>query len=148
MSTPQLADFRRHCEQSTGVQLADHAEFHQFSVDSYRTFWQLFLEWSGLLVEGSADPVCTGDDVETARFFPGLRLSYVENLLREIPGAEDEAAVVAHHGGRPTVRLSRSQLREQVLAVAGQLRPAASGPATGWSPCPATSSSWSSQAWR
>ncbi|MBV9832503.1 MAG: acetoacetate--CoA ligase, partial [Marmoricola sp.] len=93
-----------------------------------RTFWQLFLDWSGIAFEGEAEPVCEGDDIETAEFFPGLRLSYVENLLREVPGAEDSPAVVAHHAGRPTVRLTRAELRRQVRAAAGELQRRGIGP--------------------
>lgn len=118
----QLADFWRYCESATGRTFPDQAAFYRFSVDQFRYFWRSYLEWSTLLVEGEGEPVCRGDDVETAEFFPELRLNYVENLLREVPGAEDEAAVVAHHDSRAAVQLTRRELRRQVAAVADSLR--------------------------
>lgn len=118
----QLADFRRYCESTTGRTFHDQAAFHRFSVNEFRVFWRGYLDWSTLLVEGDREPACLGDGVETAEFFPGLRLSYVENLLREIPGVEDENALVAHHENRADVRLTRREMRRRVAAVAESLR--------------------------
>src|SRR5918912_2496278 len=54
----QLTAFMRFCEERTGRQFADHASFDAFSVREFRAFWRMFLDWSGLLHEGSAEPVC------------------------------------------------------------------------------------------
>lgn len=122
VESSRMALFRRHCESATGLRFADHDAFHRWSVTSFRAFWRLFLEWSDLVVEGSLEPVCLGDDVETAQFFPDVRLSYVENLLRLVPDAEDDVALVGHHEDRPAERLTRRELREQVRAVAHALQ--------------------------
>src|SRR3954468_2647961 len=76
-----LTAFMRFCEQRTGLQFSDQAHFHAFSVADYRIFWRLFLHWSDLITEGDSEPVCAGAQVEHARFFPNLRLNYVETLL-------------------------------------------------------------------
>ena len=51
--------------------------------------------------------VCTDDDVERARFFPDVRLNYAENLLRPLPGVDDDAArahlACTPHRGRRAV---------------------------------------------
>ena len=50
--------------------------------------------------------VLTGDDVETARFFPDVRLNYAEALLRPLPGVDDDApALTAVHADRPAEHL-------------------------------------------
>lgn len=123
MLEPQLSSFMRFCEASTGHQFPDHTAFHTFSVAEHRRFWLLFLRWSGLLYEGSRDPVCTDEECERASFFPELRLSYVENLLR-IDSAESAngLALVAHHAARPPERLTRGELRDRVRSLAGSLR--------------------------
>jgi acetoacetyl-CoA synthetase len=77
----QLTAFRRWCEARTGLHLPDHAAMDRFSVEEFRSFWRLFLEWSGFPRDGVLDPVCVGDACETARFFPDLRLNYAECLL-------------------------------------------------------------------
>ncbi|MEA2442385.1 MAG: acetoacetyl-CoA synthetase [Thermoleophilaceae bacterium] len=109
----------RFCESATGRGFADQAAFHEFSIEDQRGFWRLLLEWSGLNVEGSPEPACTDDRCEHATFFPDLRLNYAECLLE---GAPDRPALSAHHAEGPPDRLTRGELRERVLAVAGGLR--------------------------
>ena len=86
-------------------------------------FWVLFLDWSGLVHEGSPEPVRTSDECERATFFPGLALSYVQNLLRIDSRQDgDRGALIALSGlGVPT-RLTRRQLRSRVAGAAGNLR--------------------------
>ena len=85
------------CEQETGGSFGDQASFYQFSVDDFRTFWRLFLRWSGVIYEGKPDPVCTDDSCERASFFPNVRLSYVENLLHSEAAEDERHAVSALH---------------------------------------------------
>src|SRR5438045_2684504 len=95
VANSQLTAFSRHCE-AEAVRHFDWAALHRFSVSDLRRFWGLFLNWSELRTEGAPDPVCEGDDCEHARFFPGLRLSYAENLLRDLrPGDGERPAIVA-----------------------------------------------------
>jgi acetoacetyl-CoA synthetase len=114
----QLAEFMRFCEQRTGRSFAGHRELDEFAVAELREFWRLFLGWSGLEFEGSSEVVCTDDDCERAVFFPDLRLSYADNLLRAgAPGP----ALTACHAGRPAEHLTREELRARVAAVAVSL---------------------------
>jgi acetoacetyl-CoA synthetase len=122
---PQLAGFRVLAEAAAGRDLGDATALHAWSVDSSRDFWRLFLDWAGPAWEGSADPVVTSDDVEAAVFFPQVRLNYAENLLRPLPGVDDDAVcLTAVHGDGRRDRWSRRQLREEVdrtaTALAGQ----------------------------
>ncbi|MEA2200599.1 MAG: acetoacetyl-CoA synthetase, partial [Solirubrobacteraceae bacterium] len=123
MGESQLSSFMRFCEASTGSRFRDQTAFHEFSVAEYRRFWQLFLQWSDILHEGSPEPVCTDDLCERASFFPDVRLNYVENLLR-IDSSEtaNRLALVAHHPSRPPQRLTRGELRDRVRNVATGLR--------------------------
>ena len=92
------------CEAVSGRDLSDPEALHRWSVAEYRTFWRMFLDWAELAWEGSAEIVCTSDDVETARFFPDVRLNYAENLLRPLPGVDDDAPALTsvHADGRPS----------------------------------------------
>jgi acetoacetyl-CoA synthetase len=92
----QLTAFRRRCEARTGQTLPDHAAMDRFSVQDFRSFWRLFVAWSGLPRDGALDPVCVGDACETARFFPDLRLNYAECLLA---GSPDQLVLTACHAG-------------------------------------------------
>jgi len=98
----RMASFQRLCEERTGRRFASWPEFHRWSVECFRDFWRLFLEWADPAVEGDRHPVCQGDDIETAAFFPGLRLNHAWNLLRPLPGQEEATALVARdETGRP-----------------------------------------------
>ena len=119
---PQIASFRDRCGAVTDAPLEPPAALHRWSVEHYRDFWRLFLDWAEPAWEGSADLVCTSDDVERATFFPGVRLNYAENLLRPLPGVDEESpAVTAVHGDGSVERLSRAALRSRVQATAGAL---------------------------
>ncbi len=113
----QLTDFMRG--------FADYATLHRWSVASFRDFWSRFLAWSGLRYEGDPSVVCDGDEIETARFFPYVRLSYAENLL---VGGDERPAIVAADERGQIVRLSRGDLRQRVLRAAGALRRLGLGP--------------------
>jgi acetoacetyl-CoA synthetase len=118
----QVADFVRHVEERTGRSFGGPQDFHAFSVSDYRRFWSLFLEWANPLREGEPEPVCTDDRPEAATFFPNLRLSYAENLLRSRSPEDDERiAVIARHGSGSTERITRGELRERVRTLAGHM---------------------------
>ncbi|RBY89724.1 acetoacetate--CoA ligase [Blastococcus sp. TF02A-30] len=111
----QLAGFRRQLEERTGLDLRDPVVLHRFSVEQPAVFWHALLEWTGLPWSGSADPVVTGTDVETARFFPGVRLNYAEALLRPLDGVDDDApALTGVHADGPADCYTRAELRAAV----------------------------------
>lgn len=125
----QMTAFIRYCTAATGTRFESSAgqidarAFHTFSVREFRRFWRLFLDWSELAVSGEREPVCIGEDCERAQFFPALSVSYVENLLRDRrPEDGARVAITAYDEARSRVTLTRSELRDQVLAVASQLR--------------------------
>jgi acetoacetyl-CoA synthetase len=118
----QLADFRARCEEVAGTRLDDPAALHAFSVQHPEQFWGTLLTWTQLPWSGSADVVLTGDDVETARFFPDVRLNYAEALLRPLSGAgDDRPALTAVHADRPAEHWTRGQLRAEVQQTAAVL---------------------------
>jgi acetoacetyl-CoA synthetase len=115
----QLSAFRQWCEARTGQNLPDHAVMDRFSVEEFRSFWRLFLEWCDLPREGAVEPVCVGDVCETARFFPDLRLNYAECLLA---GCPDQPVLTACHAGGSRDRFTRGTLRVAVARLATSLQ--------------------------
>src|SRR3954454_14081586 len=92
----QHRGFVEFCEERTGCTFARPQELHAFSVERFREFWRLFLEWADPARGGDPEPVCDGDDPETATFFPNLELSYAESLLEPRGPKDDErVALVA-----------------------------------------------------
>jgi acetoacetyl-CoA synthetase len=119
----QLTDFGNFCAARTGQSFPDHAALHRFSVEEFRRFWRLFLEWSGLICDGDPEPVCVGDACEHAAFFPHLELNYVENLLANRGTGDDArpALTACHFEGAPN-RLSRGELHDRVMRAADAFR--------------------------
>ncbi|HET9886680.1 MAG TPA: AMP-binding protein, partial [bacterium] len=124
-----MTAFTRHLEKVAGRDFPTYCALHQFSVAENRTFWRAFLEWSQVVFEGEIEPVRDGDDVETAAFFPGLRLSYAENLLKTALHLSDDApAIFAISESGERTRMTRGELRARVLGVAHTLRRLGVGP--------------------
>jgi len=117
----QMTELQRLVSQRTGMQFADAAAFHTWTVDNYRMFWKLFLEWSKLEHEGEVEPVCEGSSIETTTFFPRLRLNYTRALLRDL-GDDTAPALTACNELGEVKRLTRGELRRRVGAVAARLR--------------------------
>jgi acetoacetyl-CoA synthetase len=126
----RLTAFIRHCEALTGQSFDEYPSFDAFSVGQSGRFWNAFLEWSGLLYEGESAPAVTSTDCEAARFFPGLRLNYAENLLR-LDGAGMEASRPALRfttANGTTRRWTRGELRREVEAFSVALAGLGLGP--------------------
>ena len=114
----QMSQFMRFCEAATALPLSSYAALHHFSVEQYRTFWKLFLAWSELKYVGDAAVACDCDVIEKARFFPHIRLNFVDCLLSTSVGSPDQSAIIASHADGSIDRLSRSELRRQVESAA------------------------------
>lgn len=119
---PAVSDFIAHVERAMGQRFADYARFEDFAIRDFRRFWRCFLDWSGIVYSGDADPVCTDDDCERAVFFPHVRLNLVENLLA-IRDPKDAArpALTSLSPSREPVRLTRGELRGSVDRLAYSL---------------------------
>ncbi|MCL2450613.1 MAG: AMP-binding protein, partial [Polyangiaceae bacterium] len=121
-ASSQLTDFARYLERETGLELPDYTALHDFSIENADRFWALFLDWSGLLASGESSPACTGSGFVETRFFPGLRLSWAENLLAErTPAVEAATAVVSIDETGARREISRADLRRRVRAAAAGL---------------------------
>jgi len=120
--TPQLAEFQARLEEVAGHDLGDPGALHTFSVEHSGDFWRELLRWSQLPWSGSDEVAMIGDDVETAQFFPGVRLNYAEALLQPLPGVDDDLpALTSVHADRPAERWSRAELRAEVQRTAAAL---------------------------
>jgi acetoacetyl-CoA synthetase len=113
----QLRAFIRYCEDATEQSFFSYGGFDQFAVAEWRRFWALFLQWSNIIRSGDPDPVCIGDDCETAEFFPNIRLNYTENLL-----CGNHGGVIGCHAGNGREVLHRHGLRQRVTQLASALR--------------------------
>jgi acetoacetyl-CoA synthetase len=113
----QMTAFARHIETKTQRAIDGYGALHAYSIDQIDAFWSHFVAWSEVHTSGDARPACEGNDVAKARFFPNLRLSWPENVLRA--RAFDRAPALIgrdERGGR--TELSWGDLRRRVRALA------------------------------
>ncbi|MFO0757917.1 MAG: acetoacetate--CoA ligase [Byssovorax sp.] len=122
----QVTRFAARLARETGLPLGDYAALHRFSVDEPERFWPALWDELGMIAEGSVSPALVpGPSLEAARFFPNIRLSFAENLLR---GDDDALALVARTSAGARRTLTFRELRAHAASVAAFLRARAVGP--------------------
>jgi acetoacetyl-CoA synthetase len=119
IDTSRMTAFMQAFEKATGERFADYSEFHAYSAREFRQFWKCFLDSaSGLEWSGSDEPICVGNECETARFFPNIELNYAENLLGRRIAPDDAPALTSCFADGRRVTFTRGELRERVLRIA------------------------------
>jgi acetoacetyl-CoA synthetase len=110
-----------------GVAAPDYAALHRWSVDEPAAFWEAFWEFSGVAGERGTGPALEdGSRMPGARWFPGAKLNFAENLLR---GPDADPAIVFRNERGMRREIEWATLRAEVARVAAGL--AADGVGTG-----------------
>lgn len=112
--------FMRFVREETGnADINSYTPLWQLSVNQPERFWTLVWDFCGIRTSGSREPVrATGDDGRL-QWFPAVRLSFVQNLLR----FDDERTALTRLGDDGT-RISHAELRGRIAALAALLRDA------------------------
>ena len=105
--------------QSAPAKLETYADVHRWSLDAMEDFWAHFWKFSGLRASHGYDSVLADAVMPGARWFPGTRLNYAENLLA---GDADRLAVIGCGEGRDDERLTRGELKQRVAHAQAGLR--------------------------
>ncbi|MEX1994990.1 MAG: acetoacetate--CoA ligase [Steroidobacteraceae bacterium] len=109
-----------------GVAVADYDALYRWSIDEPAAFWKALFEFAGVIAEGDTEPVLVdGARMPGARWFPGTRLNFAENLLR---GPDAEPALVFRNERGQRRELSWQQLRDAAARIAAGLRADGIGP--------------------
>ncbi len=91
----------------------------RYTVEQAPAFWQELRRFAGVIDEGSPEPALQGDAMPGACWFPNLRLSFAENLLRR---SDDATALVACDERGRRREASHAELNRQVAGFAAFLR--------------------------
>jgi acetoacetyl-CoA synthetase len=102
----------------TGDRGQDWHALHAWSVRECAAFWSAVWEFTGVIGERGEAVLADGDRMPGARWFPGARLNYAENLLA---GDASQVAIIARDEDGARRRFTRGELREEVLRVAAGL---------------------------
>ena len=90
-----------------------------WSIEYPELFWESVWLWHGVIGNKGSVILKYKDKLPGAKFFPNATLNFAENLLQN---ANDRLAVSSHHENGKVETLSRKELKENVLALAGWMQ--------------------------
>ena len=121
-----LTTFRMRMRDRRGEPLRDWPSLYRWSVDEPAAFWGALWDFAGVVAETRGDVVVQDlDRMPGARWFPGARLNFAENLLRRGDAAP---ALVFRDVSGARSEISFAELRGRVAALARALAGAGVGP--------------------
>jgi acetoacetyl-CoA synthetase len=115
-----LTAYLRFLEAESGLRCADYDALQRWSVAEPAAFWESIWRFTGIIHSQPWGQVLEHPErFPGARWFPGARLNFAENLLRR---RDDGVALIGHleNGARRT--LSHAELHDAVARVAAGLR--------------------------
>ncbi len=114
--------FRRQAEAESGLSLDSYAKLHQWSIDHPSDFWSLVWRFTDIRASRPFDQVVTnGDRFFEAEWFPGARLNFAENLLRN---RSERIALISRLENGTRREISYAGLYRQTAGLAAALRQA------------------------
>jgi acetoacetyl-CoA synthetase len=121
-----ISRFMRFVREQTGNEdIRRYSPLYDFSVRHPTRFWPLVWEFCGIRATGEFEEVLVdGDRMPGARWFPGVRLNFAQNLLRH---KDDRVALMARNEWGDKREFTYADLHEQVGKLAHALREAGVG---------------------
>ena len=113
-----LAEFANRHGPYSGQESFDYGGLHRWSIEQPEAFWESVWEFGGVIGEPGDTVFEPGADMRTARFFPGAKLNFAENLLRRSDSGE--AIVALGEDGRCR-RVSWRELNNEAGALCAWL---------------------------
>ncbi|NNF98005.1 MAG: acetoacetate--CoA ligase [Desulfobacteraceae bacterium] len=122
VTSSNIYKFMNVVNQTYGQRCETYPELYAWSIDNIPEFWAAVWEFTG--ITASAPHTCVVDDpykMPGARWFPGARLNFAENLLRF---RNDRTALIFHGEDKITRRMTYAQLYDEVARMAKSLKEA------------------------
>ncbi|MBB5914563.1 acetoacetyl-CoA synthetase [Nocardia transvalensis] len=114
----RVTDFARFAAARTGLEFPDYHSLWRWSVDDLSGFWGGLWEYFGL--GEPPERVLDGTEMPDVRWFPGVRLNYVDQVVRQ--ARTDRPAIVYAAEDGSLTELSWAELLGRTAAFAGVLR--------------------------
>ncbi len=102
------------------LNLASYAELHRWSVENIAEFWAAMWDFAGIEASKRYDEVVTDlSAFPGAKWFPGARLNFAENLLRY---RDDHLAFIFRGETQTSKRMTYAELYDAVARLANSLK--------------------------
>jgi acetoacetyl-CoA synthetase len=111
--------------EARGPRVADYDALYRWSVERPGEFWSALWDFAGVVGERGGTPLEDAGRMPGARWFPGARLNFAENLLR---GPDAEPAIVFRNERGDRREIGWRTLRAEVARIAAGLRGDGVGP--------------------
>ncbi|MDP2398318.1 MAG: acetoacetate--CoA ligase [Burkholderiales bacterium] len=121
IAAANITAFMRHVAASGGPTCSDYDALYRWSITQPEDFWSAIWDFCGIIGKRGTFVLEHADRMPGARWFPGARLNYAENLLQR---DGDEDALVFRGENKVASRISSSDLRHEVSRLAQALRAA------------------------
>lgn len=108
--------------ETRGLEFADYAELHRWSVEHLDDFWAAIWEYFDIKASAPYERVLGRRSMPRAEWFPGARLNYAEHIFRS--ATADAPALLYAAEGESLTELSWGDLESGVRAVARWLQKA------------------------
>ncbi len=115
-----LTSFIAFVNRKYGLGLTTYSELYQWSIEKVSDFWSAVWDYTGIVCSRPYEKIV--DDLDKfpgAKWFPGARLNFAENLLRY---RDEKAAFISRAETGDSSRLTYSDLYRKVGRVANWLR--------------------------
>lgn len=117
----RITRFREQLAREQGVELADYAALHAFSVEQPQAFWSALWRDADLIGDWDGrDVLVPGATFADDRWFPGALLNAAENLLRPRPATAEALVFRDERGQRRSI--AYAELVAEVAKLQGLLR--------------------------
>ncbi|MGY4648021.1 acetoacetate--CoA ligase [Mycobacterium sp. URHB0021] len=114
----RITDFARFAQERAGAPVGDYRSLWRWSVDHPEAFWGLLWEYFDL--GDRPDVVLENAQMPGARWFPGVRLNYVDQVIRN--ARTDRPAIIHVAEGGSTSWITWAELLGRTAAFARHLR--------------------------
>jgi acetoacetyl-CoA synthetase len=119
IAAANLTRFMRCVTARTGTALPDYDALYAWSLDEPAQFWSELARFAGIRADFGGGPAIEHPaQIPGARFFPGARLNFAENLLKF---ADEQPALIFRNERGTRRALSGRELREEVARIAAGL---------------------------
>ncbi len=123
LAQSRMAEYQRWLKDNGYGDFPDYAALHAWSVARLDDFWRSIWDFTGVIASEPPQAVLGTRTMPGAQWFPGAKLNFAENLLREaVHGDPARTAITAVSETRPRMVLSYGDLLARVGALEAFLR--------------------------
>jgi acetoacetyl-CoA synthetase len=117
-----MAQFVQFLSDTRGLQFDDYQALWRWSVDDLQGFWLAIRDFFDLAIDMQGNTVLTNRQMPGARWFPGAKVNFAAQMLRQAKKTPEATALVISSETFGHTSLSWRELREQVASVAQNFR--------------------------